>query len=338
MSSRQRGRAGNSTSLSNIIEQFEDRSFNNSNISSPVQSNISSPVQSHSLNAKQIIKETLALSFKGEGYLKHEKFSDLGGNPSTPVSDRKKKMMPPVVTPTDTISVLSINERRSSIRAASKFSVEDIKGDIFAERLERYPIEGRDDDDKHQQQQQGPETRPVAGGGGGAFGGIRPSSLIIDPKVEKIYKLIRKSTGTLGGNGSTGAIYGELTMHSMQKCINVLVEKCEMNHTSRFIDVGSGLGKPNFHAAQDPACRLSLGVELESIRWQLAMHNFYHVLPEMVDCIGLDNSNKKATAANIEDVKLFSNTNFICLDIDDAASTDPFTHIYMYDLGFPPIL
>jgi hypothetical protein len=31
-------------------------------------------------------------------------------------------------------------------------------------------------------------------------------------------------------------------------------------------------------------------------------------------------------------------TNFMVGDIDDAASTDPFTHVYMYDLGFPPPL
>jgi hypothetical protein len=38
---------------------------------------------------------------------------------------------------------------------------------------------------------------------------------------------------------------------------------------NRFIDIGAGLGKPNFHVAQDVACRLSLGVELETIRWQV---------------------------------------------------------------------
>ena len=58
-------------------------------------------------------------------------------------------------------------------------------------------------------------------------------------------------------------------MVSMQKVINVLVEKCEMNSSSRFIDVGSGLGKPNFHAAMDPQVRISLGIELEDIRWQV---------------------------------------------------------------------
>lgn len=91
----------------------------------------------------------------------------------------------------------------------------------------------------------------------------------ISARVDRTYKLINKSTGTLGGNGHTGAIYGELTKHSMQRVINLLVDKCEMSSRSRFIDVGSGLGKPNFHAAQSPAVRLSIGVELEDIRWQV---------------------------------------------------------------------
>ena len=115
---------------------------------------------------------------------------------------------------------------------------------------------------------------------------------------------VRESTGALGGNGSTGAIYGELTMRSMQRIVNYMVEFCDLTYKSRlvsifeilicqcsyyllslsdfciilmnlhyasfrFIDIGAGLGKPNFHVAQDPCCRLSLGIELEDIRWQV---------------------------------------------------------------------
>ena len=69
------------------------------------------------------------------------------------------------------------------------------------------------------------------------------SKIVIDPRVSKIYKIIRKCTGTLGGNGYDGAIYGEVTMHSMQKVLNLLVDKCELTHRSRFIDIGAGLGK-----------------------------------------------------------------------------------------------
>lgn len=153
----------------------------------------------------------------------------------------------------------------------------------------------------------------------------------VDEKVSKVYKLIQKKTGTLGGNGYNGAIYGELTVGSMQKVIDIMKEKCEMNHTSRFIDVGAGLGKPNFHAAQDPAVRLSLGIELEDIRYKLSMHNLRYILPHVTSS-GPSSENAAPEAG------LLGGVNFIVNDIDEAHSTDPFTHIYMYDLGFPPEL
>jgi hypothetical protein len=59
----------------------------------------------------------------------------------------------------------------------------------------------------------------------------------------------------------------------MQKVINVLKERCGMTSQSRFIDVGAGLGKPNFHAAQDPQVRVSIGIELEEIHWQVSGFN-----------------------------------------------------------------
>ncbi len=100
------------------------------------------------------------------------------------------------------------------------------------------------------------------------------STLEVDPKVEEAYKIIRKVTGVLGGNGSTGAIYGELTLRALQRVYNIMTEKCNLTKSSRMIDVGAGLGKPNFHAAQDPAVRLSLGMELEDIRWNVSKSKF----------------------------------------------------------------
>lgn len=38
------------------------------------------------------------------------------------------------------------------------------------------------------------------------------------------------------------------------------------------------------------------------------------------------------------DLSVNHEVNFIVGDIDKAESFDPFTHIYMYDLGFPPEL
>lgn len=153
--------------------------------------------------------------------------------------------------------------------------------------------------------------------------------VVQDPRVSKVYKMIHKYTGTLGGNGYDGAIYGELTQGSMQKVLDIMVEKLGMDNQSRFIDVGSGLGKPNFHAAQNPQVRLSVGIELEAIRYQMAMLNLKN--------IALDTENGLVDG-DAEDLKLIGGTNFMVGDIDVATYTDPFTHIYMYDLGFPPPL
>lgn len=46
---------------------------------------------------------------------------------------------------------------------------------------------------------------------------IASSLLDGETRVKKVYKIVQKSTGALGGNGYNGAIYGELTLHSMQK-------------------------------------------------------------------------------------------------------------------------
>lgn len=95
------------------------------------------------------------------------------------------------------------------------------------------------------------------------------SRLAVGKNVDRVYKLVRKATGQLGGNGHTGAIYGELTMASMHRVLEVLVTDCELGPDSRIIDVGCGLGKPNFHMAQYPGVRLSIGVELEELRWKV---------------------------------------------------------------------
>jgi hypothetical protein len=52
---------------------------------------------------------------------------------------------------------------------------------------------------------------------------VNPTSLFAsESRVKKVYKIVQKSTGALGGNGYNGAIYGELTLHSMQKVRGVL--------------------------------------------------------------------------------------------------------------------
>ena len=148
-----------------------------------------------------------------------------------------------------------------------------------------------------------------------AFG--RSETIEISEDVRLTYKLVRKVTGAIGGNGSFGAIYGELTAGSMQKMVNLMKEHTELGPTSRFIDVGSGIGKPNLHVAQDPGVEFSYGIEMERSRWVLGLASLKAVLLE-------------ARRPN-------STLGYKCIvehgNIMSAKTFDPFTHVYMFSCG-----
>ncbi|KAG7399342.1 hypothetical protein PHYBOEH_009144 [Phytophthora boehmeriae] len=137
-------------------------------------------------------------------------------------------------------------------------------------------------------------------------------------EVTEVYRAIHKRTGSLGGNAAGGAIYGEITQASFQRVVDYLKQNCELSTTSRFLDVGSGLGKPNFHVAVDPGVKVSYGIELEELRWHLSLHNLRSVL-------SLDSQRDKRLA-----------TVFAAGDITHAQTFEPFSHIYSFDVGFPP--
>lgn len=144
----------------------------------------------------------------------------------------------------------------------------------------------------------------------------RPSvEIVVQDAVRKVYKTIKKRTGSIGGNASFGPIYGELTMGSMQKIINVMKEHTGFCSSSRFIDVGSGIGKPNLHVSIDPGVEFSYGIEVEHARWLLSMN-----------CL-------QGAMNDIDGNCLFEHG-----DIKGAKIFDPFTHVYMFSIGFPPKL
>lgn len=140
----------------------------------------------------------------------------------------------------------------------------------------------------------------------------------VELEVSEVYRTIRKQTGALGGNAAGGAIYGEITQASFQRIVDFLKDKCELSASSLFLDVGSGLGKPNFHVAIDPGVEVSYGVELEELRWHLSLHNLKSVL-------ALESTKSKP-----------NRTIFTVGDITDARTLNPFSHIYSFDVGFPP--
>ena len=50
------------------------------------------------------------------------------------------------------------------------------------------------------------------------------SVLNILPNVQRVYTIVNSLTGSIGGNSHGGAIYGELTIGSMQKTTNLMIE------------------------------------------------------------------------------------------------------------------
>jgi hypothetical protein len=147
----------------------------------------------------------------------------------------------------------------------------------------------------------------------------------IQENVRRVYKIVRKLTGTLGGNASSGPIYGELTMGSMQKMINLMKEHTGFSAESRFIDVGSGIGKPNLHVVQDPGVCFSYGIEVETARWLLGMT----CLKGMLEAAVVDTQ----STLLIEAERIKHKCMFEEGDIRQARIFDPFTHVYMFSIG-----
>jgi hypothetical protein len=154
------------------------------------------------------------------------------------------------------------------------------------------------------------------------FGG-ETKPIEIPPNVQRVYNIVQRHTGSIGGNGHGGAIYGELTAGSMQKMTNLMIEHTGLSKDSRFIDVGCGLGKPNLHVAQYPGVDFSYGIEMEHVRWMLGMSNLEHVLKAAVE----------DEAHGNEESKIGHSIYFSHGDITEANFFDPFTHVYMFDIG-----
>ncbi len=152
------------------------------------------------------------------------------------------------------------------------------------------------------------------------------------PNVDSVYKIVKKLTGNIGGNGYSGPIYGELTKHSMQKMVDLMVKHTDFSSASRFIDVGSGIGKPNLHVAQYPGVEFSCGVEMEHSRWWLGMIC-------LKACLNAAVKEREQDLTNLENCNLLQgNTMFMHNNILEAKTFDPFTHVYMFSIGFPPDL
>ena len=148
----------------------------------------------------------------------------------------------------------------------------------------------------------------------------------IRANTKLVYSLVKKLTGSIGGNGSCGPIYGELTMGSMQRMVNLMKQYTHLNSESRFIDVGSGIGKPNMHVMQDPGVAFSCGIEMELDRWRLGLKCLQKVLHEASE-------QEVAGVGTDKGERIRHNCTMIHGNIMEAKTFDPFTHVYMCSIG-----
>lgn len=93
------------------------------------------------------------------------------------------------------------------------------------------------------------------------------------PPCRNLYEVMERhrrqnppeGTGCGGGSG-----YGELelTVLVIYWMMNFIKENAPLALSSAILDIGAGTRKPKQHAAQDPECNMSVGVQIEDVGWE----------------------------------------------------------------------
>lgn len=141
--------------------------------------------------------------------------------------------------------------------------------------------------------------------------------------IKSLYSQMDSNSMGLGGDSCDGIstpIYGELNPASMTRITEKMQEHCDLNSSSIFMDIGSGRGKPCFHVFIQVKPVACVGIELVENRHLLSVNN-------LVRCF-----------ETISDKSIFEKKRVIFLKKDGAKmrSFYPCTHIYLFDVGFPP--
>ena len=229
--------------------------------------------------------------------------------------------------PTDEATMISSSSNDSDELVDVRFHNSDLLADIPpgpAATVVTAAPEGPASDDSSTE-------RPIAAECSTRARGFGKQPKTVPSNVERMYKTIQKLPIYLAYSGVIGPIYGELTKSSMQNVVKCMIEHTRLSQDSRFLDVGSGIGKPNLHVAEYPGVSFSCGVECERARWFLGMTCLKAVL---------DDAERQRNEGSLTDdeAHVHGSTIFLHKNIMDATTFDPFTHVYMFSFGFPPSL
>jgi hypothetical protein len=133
-----------------------------------------------------------------------------------------------------------------------------------------------------------------------------------------IYSACKKENwrcyGLPGGRDNRIPIYGELAQGDFTKIIDCCVYLFGMDKTFRVIDLGSGVGKPNWHFAQLDI-EASVGVESEYERY--------------ISSLVVQDKLAKMSCSDLRDRVVFLHA-----DILRLTTLSQFDIIYMFDCGF----
>ena len=114
-------------------------------------------------------------------------------------------------------------------------------------------------------------------------------------------------------------MYGEITRESMDKVLRAMHAAAVFTASSVFVDVGSGVGKPNLHAAVMPLASIaaSVGIEHGSSRFLLSMAALRRAMKD------------------VPTLRERANATFVQRDVTDVHSFSPATHVYSFNVGMP---
>ena len=138
--------------------------------------------------------------------------------------------------------------------------------------------------------------------------------------IDDIYHYINDTSEYETLIGEKKDAYAELDCQSMEEVIKCMKEKQEFNTSSKFLDIGCGIGKPNLCAANDPGVVLSYGVEIHKTIFTAAQKIFqklheYKGFPVIKNMIEL----------------MLAKCHLQNLDIKNCDFLNHFTHVFMHD-------
>lgn len=126
----------------------------------------------------------------------------------------------------------------------------------------------------------------------------------------------------IGGGEGVEGLYGSIRGASMEKILQCMKEKCDLDGTSHLMDVGSGLCRPLVHAMVTAQVGQTTGVEIDRIKCMKAeafcsqMKKHLYGKKYGVPC-----------TMSMPEIR--------CSSIEDMKSLDPATHAYSFWEGVP---